>query len=99
MVTLTQVALASLMAFFALRASIMHQRAEEPYQEKVRLSEKTVSVSTLRSQTQAVAASDHSLTACLFLSLGIVALAIVQLWLIADIRRTHKAHLIDAYPG
>src|SRR5436190_19567213 len=86
-VTFMQIVLAAVLGFFALRASITHQRAAELYTEKARLSEKTVPVATLRLQTEAVASSDHSLTLCLFLSSGIVALALVQLWLVADVRR------------
>src|SRR5262245_27902305 len=85
-VTFLQIVLAAFLCFFALRASITHQRAAELYTEKARTAEKTVPVSTLRLQTDAVAASDHSLTACLFLSLGVAALAFVQLWLIIDVR-------------
>jgi hypothetical protein len=84
-VTLMQVALAAPLCFFALRASITHQRAAKLYTEKAHMSEQMVPVSTLRLQTDAVASSDHSLTACLFLSLGVAALALVQSWLIVDL--------------
>jgi hypothetical protein len=95
-VTFMQIVLAGLLSLLALRASVTHQRAAELYAEKARLSEKTVPVSTLRLQTEAVASSDHSLTACLFLSLGIVALALVQLWLVTDVRKTRKLQAAKA---
>jgi len=91
-----QIVLAGLLSFFALRASITHQRAAELYTEKARSSEKTVPVSTLRLQTEAVASSDHSLTACLFLSLGVAAMALVQLWLVTDVRETRKPQVANA---
>ena len=84
--TLLQIVLAAFLCFFALRSSITHPRAAELYTEKARTAEKTVPVSTLRLQTDAVAAADRGLTTCLFLSLGVAALALVQLWLIINLR-------------
>ena len=94
-VSLMQIVLAGVLCFLALRASITHQRAAELYNENARLSDKTVPASTLRLQTEAVASSDRSLTACLFLSLGIAALAAVQLWLIIDLWKAASLQVND----
>jgi hypothetical protein len=87
LISFLQIALATVLGVLVLRASITHQRAAELYSEKARLSEKTVPVSALRLQTEAVASSDRSLTACLFLSVAVIVLAFVQLWLIMDFKK------------
>lgn len=95
--TLLQIVLAGPLISFALKASITHQRAANLYAEKARLSEKTVPVATLQLQVEAVSASDRSLTTCLLLSSGIVALSLVQLWLVMDVRNEAKRQIAKSH--
>jgi hypothetical protein len=88
-VTIIQVVLAGCLAYVSLKASVAHQHTADLYAEQLRLRESsphgdTVPVSFLRLATKEAAAADRSFGVSLVLSLGIIALAVFQLWFALD---------------
>ena len=90
-VTVLQMVLAVCLAYVALKASIIHQRAADLYSGQLRLRQsmptETVPISFLKLASREAADADKSFVIALSLSFGIVVLAGFQLWFAWEARR------------